>query len=47
MEKPYTSKSRKYTGILVTYGKNLQCILDKESKRRLAIANLKLIHLSR
>jgi hypothetical protein len=47
METPYTSKSGLYTGILVTFGKNLQCILDKKSKRQLAIANLKLIRMSR
>ena len=43
MEVSYTSKSGKYKGILVGQGKNLQCLLDEESKGKLALNNLKLI----
>lgn len=43
MEKFYISKSNKYQGVIVGNGKFSQCLLNEESKGKLAEENLKLI----
>jgi len=43
MEKLYKSKSGRYNGVIVNSGKFAQCLLDEESKGKLAATNLRLI----
>lgn len=45
MERPYISKSGKYTGTITGQGKTKQLTLDEESKGKLAAYNLKLVRI--